>query len=481
MGAARTQGKGSPTCFLHVPKSGGSSVHAALELALPPGSLAPRRFDKSLFTDFDAFDLLRPEARDLVALEPHEVQALGRYRAVSGHFSLTTLLQITNAASIATVLREPRARLLSLYMYWRIPNIGDFWAPSRTADHARRPLREFLSEPHLAPVIDNVVCRMLLYVDARLREADFAARADIESLAANAIERLDELGFVGILELGEFVWRGMRQMFDVKLDPTMVNMTEGFGGLIAMEQEGQLLTAETLDLLERRTVADQMVYEHALALVGVESHERRLLGNGAFAHQLVKLGDLTGRSAAQVAEQAELMRVLRSEAEDERKRWQAALLAHESTVRAHEETIESHRGRIQGLEAKTARYKEDIDGLRGWLAAVHASASWRLTTPLRATKHAAQRLWRTTRMPATGAREESLLVRWSVNQVWRFALALCAIIAAADAVLSHVVLIAVLAAGPFCGAFTGRWARTACVGVWALILAVPLGLADKVW
>ena len=78
-------------------------------------------------------------------------------------------------------------------------------------------------------------------------------------------------------------------------------------------------------------------------------------------------------------------------------------------------------------------------------------------------------------------RDRSILAGWSVNQVWWFALALCSAIAATDAILSHVVLIAVLTAGPFCGAFTGRWAKTASVGLWAIVLAVPLGLADKIW
>jgi hypothetical protein len=462
----------SPKCFMHIPKSGGSSVQAALDRALPPGSLAPRRFDKSVFIDFDDLDLMRPEARDLVVVGRDEVQALGQYRMVSGHFSLTTLLQISDAASIATVLREPRARLLSLYMYWRVPNIGDFWAPSRTADHARRPLGEFLSEPYLAPVIDNVVCRMLLYGDARLRESDFASVDDIESLAADATKRLDALGFVGILELGEFVWHGLRRMFDVKLDPTMVNVTEEFGGLIEMEPEGRLLTTETVDLLEQRTAADLLVYDHALVRAGVDARERRLLGNSAFAHQLVKLGGLAGRSAVQVAEQAGLVEDLRSEKEEERRCWQAALLAHEQTLHAREQTI-------QGLEAEIIRGEEDIDRLRRWLTAVNASARWRLTTLLRAIKHTAQRL--IPRVSVNGSREESLLAGWSVNQVWWFALALCTMIAATDAILIHVVLIAMLAAGPFCGAFTGQWARTAGVGAWALTLAVPLGLVDKVW
>ncbi len=165
-----------PKCFLHVPKSGGSSVHVALELALPAGSLAPRRFDSAFSGTAEDVALLGREARDLIAFEPREVRELGGYRAVSGHFALDTLLQVTDAASVATVLREPRARVLSLYLYWRVPGIGDSWAPHKTPEHAHRPLREFLAEPKLAPMIDNQVCRMLLHGDARLRAPGFVTR-----------------------------------------------------------------------------------------------------------------------------------------------------------------------------------------------------------------------------------------------------------------------------------------------------------------
>jgi hypothetical protein len=159
----RRRGDASPTCFLHVPKSAGSSVLAALEAALPPGSLAPGRFDPTTFCDFGDFELLRPELRAALAVDPHEVGSLAQYRAISGHFSLATLLQVTDASSICTVLREPRARVLSLYMYWRTPGIGEEWEPYRAHEHARRPLAEFVKEPLLAPVIDNQVCRMLLH------------------------------------------------------------------------------------------------------------------------------------------------------------------------------------------------------------------------------------------------------------------------------------------------------------------------------
>jgi hypothetical protein len=40
---------------------------------------------------------------------------------------------------------------------------------------------------------------------------------------------------------------------------------------------------------------------------------------------------------------------------------------------------------------------------------------------------------------------------------------------------------AIEAAGPFCGLLTGRWARTASIGIWAVVLAIPLGFPDHVW
>jgi hypothetical protein len=65
--------------------------------------------------------------------------------------------------------------------------------------------------------------------------------------------------------------------------------------------------------------------------------------------------------------------------------------------------------------------------------------------------------------------------------VWWFALALTSTIALTDALVPHVVLIALLTVGPFCGLLTGRWARTATVGLWALALAIPLAIPDQIW
>lgn len=463
----------SPTCFLHIPKSGGVSIHTALEAALAPGSLAPQRFDTSVFCDFNDFELLCPEARTQVAVSLDEVYSLRRYRAVSGHFSLTTLLQVAPASSITTVLREPRTRLLSLYMYWRTPDLGDFWAPYRVTEHARRPLSAFLSEPRLAPVIDNQLCRMLLHGDPRLPESSFVTQSDIHAIAADAIELLDTLGFVGILELGDSVWQGVARLFNVTLDPIEVNVTGDLVSPTAVQPGERLFTADVLDLIEHRSAADLLVYDHTLNRAGLDTRERQRLIDGTFAHQLVKLGDLVGNSAAQAAEHAEAIEMLRSQLEE---RQQSHAELDEIRDRLH-----MRERAVQGLNDEIRRRDEDLDRLRHWLDAVHASASWRITAPLRAAKHGMRRLRSARHGSAIPTRDQSLLAGWSVSQVWWFALILNSIIAATDAVLSHVVLIALLVAGPFCGLLTGRWARTATAGIWAVVLAVLLGLPDEIW
>lgn len=180
----------------------------------------------------------------------------------------------------------------------------------------------------------------------------------------------------------------------------------------------------------------------------------------------------------------------------------------EAVVQAHEEATElrtligQERNELGGirreldeargeLTASAARYGEVQatlaeleDRLRrqgAILEKAQSSMSWRVTAPLRIAKHAVRRLWPIGRPSPVPARNQSLLAGMSVSQVWWFALLLTSIIAATDAILTHIVLITLLAAGPFCGLLTGRWARTAAVGAWAVALAVVLGLPDGIW
>jgi len=273
------------------------SIHTALESALPSNYLAPQRFDTSVFCDFNEFDSLCPETRAEIAATEDEREILGTYNVVSGHFSLPTLSQITDPSSIVTILREPRTRLISLYVYWRIPEIYERWNPYRVDVHALRPLSEFLSEPYLAPVTDNQICRMLLYGDSRVPSANFIAKTDIETVALDAIKRLSTLGFVGLLELGDGAWRGTERLFDVKLDPIETNVAGEGLWPIRVPADEKLMTVDAFDLIEDRNAADLIVYEHVLTSAGLGSDERRRFRDRIFAQQLVRLGDLLGSSS----------------------------------------------------------------------------------------------------------------------------------------------------------------------------------------
>jgi hypothetical protein len=128
----------------------------------------------------------------------------------------------------------------------------------------------------------------------------------------------------------------------------------------------------------------------------------------------------------------------------------------------------------RGLEDRLTRQAAILNKMQ-------SSVSWRVTLPLRAAKRAVTRPRPSHTQSEDHAGNESLLAGATVNQVWWFALLLCCIIAATDAILTHVVLVTLLAAGPVCGVLTGRWARTATLGVLTIALAVALGVPDGIW
>ncbi len=135
---------------------------------------------------------------------------------------------------------------------------------------------------------------MLLYGDPRLPQSGFAAETDIEGLAEDAADRLDELGFVGVLELGDSAWGGIAQLFGVKLDSIKTNVTGEAMRPTTVRPGEKLITANALDLIERRNAADMLVYRKTLIRAGLDARERERVGSGAYARQLVKLGDLIG-------------------------------------------------------------------------------------------------------------------------------------------------------------------------------------------
>lgn len=147
--------------------------------------------------------------------------------------------------------------------------------------------------------------------------------------------------------------------------------------------------------------------------------------------------------------------------------------------------VESARNQLESARtdaiAESARLEDQLTRQAAVLDDIQASVSWRVTVPLRATKRAVTGPRKSHTPSGHRGGDQSLLAGATVNQVWWFALLLCSIVAATDAILTHVVLITLLAAGPFCGVLTGRWMRTATLGVLTVVLAVALGIPDGIW
>jgi hypothetical protein len=299
---ARFRERRAPLCFMHVPKSAGTSVMESLQASLPDGTVAPARFDTFIFCRFSAFDQLDEQSRSLVAVEAAEIAALARYRVVGGHFPLPVLRRLAPASKIATVLREPRARVLSAYMFLRLTRMMEIWEPyaREVLEGPAQSLEAFLSDPRIARLNDNQICRLVLHGDSRMRDEDFVAPGDAEGLAEAALERLDQLGYVGILERDD-VWSDLSSFFGVPLDRVRTNVS-GDGDV----PDGALPFPPfdmkvVLDSIERRSVADRIVYEALLGRSCGDAGEARRIADAAFAAELVHFGDVTGTAATKLS------------------------------------------------------------------------------------------------------------------------------------------------------------------------------------
>ncbi len=174
------------TIFLHIPKTGGTTLHEALKPCFEPAQICPERFD---------------------CLYRHTLGELAGYRFFSGHFSFESCELIPGPKRIFTMLRHPVDRLVSQYNFNRAHNDqvirqDELWL----ADIARRhTMREFFSveEVRRHPSINNTMVRMLaswLPADRWESAADIGDDSDANSLLPLARERLQSFAAFGILE-----------------------------------------------------------------------------------------------------------------------------------------------------------------------------------------------------------------------------------------------------------------------------------------
>jgi len=89
---------GRKLVFLHLPKTGGTTLHHHFAQHFAPEEICPERFSR---------------------LHRYAPEELARYRYFSGHYNYDQIRTIPGQLFIVTVLRDPTERLLSSYYFWK--------------------------------------------------------------------------------------------------------------------------------------------------------------------------------------------------------------------------------------------------------------------------------------------------------------------------------------------------------------------------
>lgn len=153
----------------HVPKVGGTAVRTAVR-SIPGSHATTPYFDEDIIAGVPLSVSGLPETMRGEFLRDGELGELcSQYQLVMGHYSGRHLLD-AGCSHLAVLLREPRARVLSLYRYWRAqhPTVISDWGDwgATTVASAQAVLPEFLHSPHIWPATENAIARQVLVHDA---------------------------------------------------------------------------------------------------------------------------------------------------------------------------------------------------------------------------------------------------------------------------------------------------------------------------
>jgi len=275
--------------LLHIPKSAGSALTAAVHAALADRVWDTHTFDESMLGPFRGVPTPEP-LRSRILCDP---SVLAEVEAAAGHFSLATLTAGFDEADIALLVREPRARLLSHYEYWRglpveVHEAHLPWTDSQSAVDAS--FEQWLSDPSVIHQTDNVLVRFLLAGDAGIPATGEIPHDRMNRLAGAAIKRVRRIGWVGLVELGDQTWQSLSDRVGAPIRPQAINVTEVRADR-PVDLDG-VLSERSTTLLAARTAGDALVWREIATLVGVENPD--VLADVAWNRRL----RVTARNAA---------------------------------------------------------------------------------------------------------------------------------------------------------------------------------------
>ena len=175
--------------FVHIPKTAGTTLHAILTSLFAASEVCPERFN---------------------AIGSYPAAELARFRLYSGHFDVTNAELIPGPRQLFTMLRDPVARLQSLYYFQKAhePEIID-----KDGLHLARLANacapeEFFALPEIRrhPAINNTMVRFLAggwtmnRWEAAAPDAPEETVAELQVMAKAATANLSRFVAVGITE-----------------------------------------------------------------------------------------------------------------------------------------------------------------------------------------------------------------------------------------------------------------------------------------
>src|SRR5271155_862868 len=149
---------------IHVPKVAGTSLRSAF-VEIPGTYTGPKYFDEPYYGSRSMVDAIPMPNRDTTASLSDLTEIVKSNRLVIGHYSAGSL-RAAGCTHLAMQVREPRARLLSLYRFWQQQSASvraswGLWGHD-VVSKSDLPLRDFLASPSVRPAVDNLFSRFAL-------------------------------------------------------------------------------------------------------------------------------------------------------------------------------------------------------------------------------------------------------------------------------------------------------------------------------
>lgn len=210
--------------FLHIPKTGGTSMFKLLSQQFPPEAICPARHND---------------------LGNYTSEELGRFTVFAGHYGFDTLELIPGAKVVVTMLREPTARLLSWYYFCR----------SHTWEHIRK------HDPSIAPAKQYLLRDYLVKTGGIERSFIDQLGGSVKAAKAN-LRRMDA---IGILEYPRWSMRKICRALELPMQPLPRENVRGSSYIDAPEPH-QPISPEIRRLLLECTEQEREVYNFAKRL-----------------------------------------------------------------------------------------------------------------------------------------------------------------------------------------------------------------------